>query len=118
MAAYVVVAALMIALPFYAGILGNRLLDLKSGAVRSLFGMVLVGIAAFILFRMKVAWLRGYAVIEMLFASVFSARTLFLLTDQINPVESLTVMAGIYLMVRGMDNFKKDLDERKKLPPR
>lgn len=34
--------------------------------------------------------------------------------DMITPVQALGLMASVYLVIRGFDNYKKDLDERKK----
>ena len=40
--------------------------------------------------------------------------TLGRLKDTISPVEALTLIASAYLLIKGMDDYKKDRDERKK----
>jgi hypothetical protein len=37
--------------------------------------------------------------------------------SDIPPTDMLTLGTSAYLIIRGMANFKKDLDERKKAPP-
>jgi hypothetical protein len=61
-----------------------------------------------------VKYLRGYAVLEVLFALFMTYQTMSRTNDMITPVQALGLMASVYLLIRGFDNYKKDLDERNK----
>jgi len=80
--------------------------------VRTVFGTLGAIIMAGSLFTMKVRELRTYALVELAFAVILAATTLFRLKNSILFEELLTIGAAIYVMIRGMDNFKKDFDER------
>ena len=76
-------------------------------------GMVLVAGLSAGMFWVKIRGLRVYAVVEIGFALCVAGQTLYGLGDFIEPVQSLSLLASVYLLIRGMDNFKKDLDSRK-----
>jgi hypothetical protein len=58
--------------------------------------------------------LRGYAILEMAFALGFAFRTVSGLFVEEPELQVLAVLTSAYLMIRAMDNFRKDLDERRK----
>jgi hypothetical protein len=59
----------------------------------------------------------NYAIIELLFAIGLTVSTIGSLPDQIGFPEGAKLIAAVYIFVRGMDNMKKDIEERAKLPP-
>ena len=66
------------------------------------------------MFLLKVQGPRYYALLEIGFGIAFSASTLYKLQDQIRTADAAVLGTAIYLLIRGFDNFKKDLDERRK----
>jgi hypothetical protein len=82
--------------------------------VRTVFGTLVVVALASGLFFMKVTNLRAYASLELLFAAGMATKTMHDLKPQMQPSEMLTLGTSAYLIIRGLDNFKKDIDERKK----
>lgn len=58
----------------------------------------------------------NYAIIELLFAIGLTVSTVGSLADQIAFPEGAKLIAAVYIFVRGMDNMKKDIEERAKLP--
>lgn len=76
-------------------------------------GTILVSSVAGGLFFLKVNYLRIYSLLEISFALTLSARTMWRLGDEIDPMEALEIMTAAYLIIRGLDNFKKDLDTRR-----
>lgn len=76
-------------------------------------GTILVSSVAGGLFFLKVSYLRIYSLLEIGFALTLSARTMWNLGDEIDPMEALGIMTAAYLVIRGLDNFKKDLDARR-----
>jgi len=58
----------------------------------------------------KSRWLRTYASLEICFAVLVVSSTMAKLGDEIAPLELLQIGAGGYLIVRGLDNFKKRSD--------
>jgi hypothetical protein len=94
-------------------------LQFQTGSLsRIVLGTGLVITLAVVLFIVKIIRLRFYAVIEILFAIFGTVHTMSKLKDVIEPVELLTIFTAVYLLIRGLDNFKKDLDERKRLSTR
>ena len=81
--------------------------------VRTLFGTLFVLALARGLFFVKVHHLRTYACMEILFATGMAAKTMHDMKAEIPPVDMLTIGTSAYLVIRGMDNYKKDLDTRK-----
>ncbi len=91
------------------------LLEKMQGPVaRVVLGTFLIVLLSGILFVVKLRWLRAYAVLELLFAVSVTGGTMYTLGDEIQPVQVLVLPASAYLLIRGLDNFKKDLDERKR----
>ena len=86
---------------------------------RVVFGTLFVAALAGALFVVKDRWLRVYASMEVAFALLFVGHTMRMLGDEIAPLEILQIGAGGYLIVRGLDHFKKGLDARreKEKPP-
>jgi hypothetical protein len=78
-------------------------------------GTVLVSSVAGALFYLKVNYLRIYSLFEISFALTLSARTMWRLGDEIDAMEALEIMTAAYLVIRGLDNFKKDLDARRRV---
>ena len=75
-------------------------------AVRMLFTVALV------MFVVKINALRSYAVIELLFAIAVLVHTIGSITKDADTAQTLALLAGVYLLIRGMDNYKKDRDAR------
>jgi hypothetical protein len=76
-------------------------------------GTILVSSVAGALFFVKVNYLRIYSLLEISFALTLAARTIWRLGDEIDALEGLEIMTAAYLVIRGLDNFKKDLDARR-----
>jgi len=91
--------------------------DLGRPIARTVLGSVLLLFLSSLLFWLKVTALRIYAYLEMAFALVVSAQSMYSLGDVVEPIRLFGLLTAIYFMVRGMDNFKKDLDERRKQRP-
>ena len=100
-----------------AGLYGMwHLIPRLSGAYsRVIVGTVVVMVLSCLLFIMKVKALRWYALVELIFALTVSATTLYSLNDVESPLRLVGIGTAIYLIIRGLDNFKKDLDERLKI---
>jgi hypothetical protein len=79
----------------------------------ALIGTPVILLLGALLFFIKVRSLRWYAVLELVFAIVVAAQTIAGFDEQISPTQLLGFMAGAYLVIRGLDNFKKDWDARK-----
>ncbi len=79
---------------------------------RTVLGTAFVVIAGLLLFAVRVKNLRAYAVVEMVFALIVAAQTMNSLGDTVSPIQLVAVAAAVYLLVRGMDNFKRDWDAR------
>lgn len=82
--------------------------------VRVFGGTAAVFLLAAWLFRLKIRRLRWYALLEISFGLVATEQAITRLADRIQPVDVLTLLTSAYLLIRGMDNFKKDMEERKK----
>jgi hypothetical protein len=80
--------------------------------VRTTLGTVLIVGLASALFVLKTHRLRTYAAIEILFAVVLSIGTTYRMGDDVAPFDLAALVAAVYVLIRGMDNFKKDRDER------
>jgi hypothetical protein len=87
--------------------------DQRKTFIRVGGGTILIATLAGSLFAVKVRHLRSYATLELGFAVVLAAHTMWNLTDVIEPVQALGLLTAAYLIVRGLDNFKKDLDARR-----
>src|ERR1017187_10168004 len=92
----------------------DRLLAMPATFQRVVCGSVFILTIAGLLFLLRMKALRSYAVMEISFGLAFSAATLYRMKDQIEVVEATVLGTAIYLLIRGLDNFKKDLDERNK----
>jgi len=68
---------------------------------------------ALLLFTLKIKYLRGYSVLEVIFALTVTYQTMSSTADLITPTQALGLLTSVYLLIRGIDNFRKDLDERK-----
>jgi hypothetical protein len=68
---------------------------------------------ALVMFTVKVHALRVYAVIELLFAIAVLVQAIGAISKDADTAQTLTLIAGVYLLIRGMDNFKKDMDARR-----
>ena len=79
---------------------------------RMALGTVIIWMLSALLFFLKVKWLRVYALMELAFATVFCAGSLLNAGDRVSPVQTLGLFAGVYVIIRGLDNFKKDRDAR------
>jgi len=91
----------------------GRLEGLPHAAQRIIGGGVFVVTVAGLLFSLKVKGLRYYALLEMAFALASSIATLYKMQDQIQLADAAVLGTAIYLLIRGLDNFKKDVDDRK-----
>jgi hypothetical protein len=100
-------------LAFFVRLVQVYLSSMRSGAARSICGTIVILIVSAILFRVKVTDLRTYAILECAFAMTACFMTMKGMADQVQPVQLLALATSAYLVIRGMDNFKKDLDERK-----
>jgi hypothetical protein len=83
--------------------------------INMIAGTVVIVMMAIVFFILKNKLLRLYAVAEITFSLGVAIRTMSELGAEITGFQSLTIFSAVYLLIRGMDNFKKDLDERKKL---
>jgi hypothetical protein len=80
---------------------------------RVLSGCVFILTAAGLLFFLKVKAPRYYALLEISFAILFAAATMYKMNDQIEPSDAAVIGTAIYLLIRGMDNFRADLIARR-----
>jgi hypothetical protein len=70
-------------------------------------------LVACLLFALKLYFLRAYAAFEVIFAVAMSAASMYRMKDQVEYIDLLGMMASCYLIIRGLDNFKKGMDEHK-----
>lgn len=84
--------------------------------VRTVLGTVFIVLLSSGLFFLKVKNLRTYACLEIVFAATVAAQTMYGLRDEIDGLQALGLLTASYLLIRGLDNFKKDLDERRAKP--
>lgn len=63
------------------------------------------------LFTIRIHRLRSYAVIEIAFGLATCWDTIARSGNYIDPLKLGT---SVYLMIRGLDNMRKDIDERKR----
>ena len=87
--------------------------ELAGPIVRMVFGTIFVILMAALLFALKVVRLRIYALLEIAFGVTATGQTTYGLKDVISPIQLLTILTSAYLLIRGLDNFKKDSDARK-----
>jgi hypothetical protein len=86
--------------------------------VRTVFGTFLVFYTACGLSLLKGMNLLVYAAVELAFAILMAAQTMRNLTDEIEPLQSLSIIAAMYLFVRGLDDVNKYFADRKGKPPK
>ncbi len=87
--------------------------EARPETLRTYVGTSFVIAVACGLFALKVLALRIYALIEIVFAIAICLQTMSGMTDVISHVQAFGIATSAYLLVRGLDNFKKGLDERK-----
>ena len=85
---------------------------LPTALPRTVLGTALIVGLGSGLFVLKIRRLRVYAIVEITFAILLSAGTMYRMTDRVAPFELAALMAAVYVLIRGMDNLKKDLDTR------
>lgn len=83
-------------------------INLPSPIIRSWVGTTAVLIAAGLLFLLKSKALRYYAYAEIFFGIVVTSRTMSAMHDEVSPSDLLLIGTALYLLIRGMDNFKTD----------
>jgi len=112
---------LILAVPAFFILGGFRplgvIFDMPNGIVRTGLGTIVVAVVGGAFFFLKVSALRVYSFIELLFAAGLTIFTLDRLHNTATPFEVLSLMSSVYLFIRGMDNLKKDVDERARLLP-
>lgn len=81
--------------------------------VRISCAVLMLFTVALIMFLVKIHALRSYAVIELLFAIGVLVHSIESIKDDADTTQTLALLAGVYLLIRGMDNYRKDLDARK-----
>jgi len=109
---------ILLAVPFFTAGFVALAFEEYAGQVptpflRVVLGTMFVSALAAALFVVKGRWLRVYAAMEIAFALLVVGHTMRLLGDQIAPIETVQLVTGGYLIVRGLDNFKKGLDAAK-----
>jgi hypothetical protein len=82
-------------------------------AARIWIGTFVVLLLSLLLFVAKIKLLRYYAILEGIFAVGVCVQTLSTMRDQIQPAQSFALLTSAYLIIRAMDNFKKDWDARR-----
>ena len=94
-----------------------RLIDaisqLPRSTARTVLGTVFILMTAGTLVTVRVKYLRGYAVLEIMFGLAAAVQTMQSLQDTVSPVQLVGIVASVYLIIRGLDNFKKDVDARR-----
>jgi len=112
--AFFVFSLVMVGSAVALGLSVARLMRNHPDRVHSVGGLIAIVLIAIQLFRIKLASLRLYAILEVAFGLISAQQTVGKLKDTISPVEALTLFASAYLLIKGMDDYKKDRDERKK----
>lgn len=90
---------------------------LPSPKTRVMLGMILVCLLSILLFVLKVKALKLYATVESAFALIVCYKTLDSMADVVQPVQLLGLFTSAYLIIRGLDNFRKGLEAGKQQRP-
>lgn len=92
----------------FAGLtLARRVFDSTPSALtRVTLGTTALAVVAAALFWVKARSLRTYAIVELVFALIVAGKTMFDLQDFVTPLQAVSLMASVYLMVRGAENLK------------
>jgi hypothetical protein len=83
---------------------------------RTVFGTFLIFYTACGLSLLKGANLLVYACVEIAFSLSIAAQTMYNLMDEIAPIQLLSIVAAMYLFVRGLDDVDKYFADRKGKP--
>lgn len=81
--------------------------------VKTTFGTLAVILLASGLFYVKIAALRLYAIVELMFALVMALKGIRDLRSDVLSPDMLAIGSSAYLIIRGLDDLKKDFDERR-----
>ncbi len=73
--------------------------------VRIGMGPIIIACLGLILFFVKFTRLFTYATAELIAAIGLAAKTMYELTDVVQPIQLLTLFAAAYLVVRGLENL-------------
>jgi hypothetical protein len=94
-------------------IAGFQITELPRGP-RVFLGLYMSVGVALALFRVRSLNLRVYAILEIAFALAGTGHILYTMKDE-GPTDSeiLGAMAGAYVLIRGIDNFTRDLEVRR-----
>lgn len=90
----------------------HQLPKLDSIYQRVILGTISVVVFSSVLFLLKVEGLKYYSILEILFAIAFCASTLYSLNDVESPFRLIGVGSAVYLIIRGLDNYRRYLIER------
>jgi hypothetical protein len=82
-------------------------------AVMTTCAVLMLTTIALVMFYVKLHALRTYAILELLFAlGVLVQAVQTIKTNETDAAHTLTLVGGVYLLIRGMDNFNKDRETR------
>lgn len=79
--------------------------------LRSAAGAALVCAAGIGMYVLKTQHLMVYSILELIFATAVAAHTINGLSDNVAPIQMLGLLTAAYLVIRGIDNFKKGWEE-------
>jgi heme A synthase len=97
---------------FYA--VRDRLSAMTPASQRVLCGIAFIVTVATILFLLKIKTPRCYAALEIAFALTYSGVALYKLKDQIELIDVTVLGSATYLVIRGLDNYRKGQGEANK----